>query len=203
MGPALVDAYLHPRVCDAFDRSPTGLPEAGRTQVVELKDGDTFDLRAGIVAQQIGAATVKMFAYNGSVPGPTLRVAQGTEVTIRATNETELDTTVHWHGIRLENSSDGAPHATQEPIPVGSSFDYHLRFPDPGVYWYHPHVREDFAQELGLYGNIVVTPADPAYWGPAHREETLVLDDILLEDGLIAPFSRSGQPTRRWGALAT
>ena len=109
---------------------------------------------------------------------------------------------MHWHGIRLDNRFDGAPHDTQAPIPVGGSFTYHVRFPDAGIYWYHPHLREDYAQEQGLYGNIIVLPNDPSYWVPANREETLMLDDILLEDGLIAPFSRSGRPTRRWVASA-
>jgi FtsP/CotA-like multicopper oxidase with cupredoxin domain len=59
------------------------------------------------------------------------------------------------------------------------------------VYWYHPHIREDYGQELGLYGNVVVEPADPDYWPPAHREVVLTLDDILLEDGQVATFSRT------------
>jgi FtsP/CotA-like multicopper oxidase with cupredoxin domain len=74
---------------------------------------------------------------------------------------------------------------------VGGSFSYRIRFPDPGVYWYHPHIREDYGQELGLYGNILVVPSDPEYWPPVDREVLLTLDDILLEDGQVAPFSRS------------
>jgi FtsP/CotA-like multicopper oxidase with cupredoxin domain len=188
----LVATFLRPRIRDPFDRYITGLSEATRTEVVELKDGDAFDLRATMVRKQIGSAMVKMLAYNGSVPGPTLKFQQGAEVTINVTNQTDLPTTVHWHGIRVENRFDGAPHDTQQPIPVGGSFTYRLRFPDAGIYWYHPHLREDYAQEQGLYGNIIVTPEDASYWGKANREETVVLDDILLEDGKIAAFSRSG-----------
>ena len=184
--------FLRPSIRDPFDRDTTGLSEASGTQVVELKDGDAFEMRATMVRKQIGSTSIKMLAYNGSVPGPTLKVPQGAEVAIKVTNETDLPTTVHWHGIRLDNRFDGAPHATQSPIPVGGSFTYRVRFPDAGIYWYHPHLREDYAQEQGLYGNIIVLPDDPTFWGPANREETLVLDDILLEDGQIAPFSRSG-----------
>ncbi len=96
---------------------------------------------------------------------------------------------MHWHGLRLENRSDGTLE-TQEPIPVGGSFSCRVRFPDAGVYWYHPHIREDYGQEMGLYGNVLVVPADPDYWAPANREVLLTLDDVLLEDGRIAPFSR-------------
>jgi len=66
-----------------------------------------------------------------------------------------------------------------------------VRFPDPGVYWYHPHMREDYTQELGLYAPIIVVPTDAAYWSPVNREVTLTLDDILLAGGKIAPFSRT------------
>jgi FtsP/CotA-like multicopper oxidase with cupredoxin domain len=98
---------------------------------------------------------------------------------------------VHWHGLRLENKYDGVPHATQAPIPVGGDFSYRVQFPDPGLYWYHPHIREDYALELGLYGNILVVPAEPGYWGPVDRDVILTLDDILLENGKVAPFSRT------------
>ncbi|MFI5049691.1 MAG: multicopper oxidase domain-containing protein, partial [Gaiellales bacterium] len=131
-----------------------------------------------------------MLAYNGSIPGPTLRVREGSEVTVDVTNDTEMEATVHWHGLRLENRYDGT-HETQAPIPVGASFAYRISFPDPGVYWYHPQNREDYGQEMGLYGNILVEPADPDYWPPVHREIALTLDDVLLEDGKIAPFSRT------------
>jgi FtsP/CotA-like multicopper oxidase with cupredoxin domain len=95
---------------------------------------------------------------------------------------------VHWHGLRLENVYDGT-HQTQAPIPVGESFTYRLRFPDPGLYWYHPHIRQDYGQEMGLYGNILVVPAEADYWPPAHQEVLLTLDDILLQDDKVAPFS--------------
>jgi FtsP/CotA-like multicopper oxidase with cupredoxin domain len=183
-------------VKDPFSAETTGLPDATGMAIVELRDGARFDLRAGPVRKRLGDAAVRMLAYNGSIPGPTLRVAQGSEVTIDFTNDADLETTVHWHGLRLDNRYDGVPHARhrgmQAPILVGGAFAYRLRFPDPGVYWYHPHIREDYTQELGLYGNIIVAPSDPGYWAPANRELALVLDDILLKGDKVAPFSRTG-----------
>jgi len=172
-----------------FPTDPTGLPEAVPTEVLELEDEDKVELRIGPVAKRIGGETVRMLAYNGSVPGPRLRVREGSTLFVNVINEGDLEATVHWHGLRLENRYDGT-HETQAPIPVGGSFTYRIEFPDPGVYWYHPHIREDYGQELGLYGNILVDPADPTYWPPAHRELLLTLDDVLLEDGSIAPFGR-------------
>jgi FtsP/CotA-like multicopper oxidase with cupredoxin domain len=177
---------------DHFSRDLAGLPAAHETEIIDLTEADRYDLTAAPVRKQLGDAEagVRMLAYNGSVPGPTLRVRQGSAVTIDFRNEADLENTVHWHGLRLENQFDGT-HETQAPVPVGGRFSYRVRFPDPGVYWYHPHVREDYGQEMGLYGNIIVVPADEDYWSPAHREIALTLDDILLEAGAVAPFSRS------------
>jgi FtsP/CotA-like multicopper oxidase with cupredoxin domain len=172
-----------------FPTDPSGLPEATRPAMLELADGDVLDLRIGAVAKTLCDTTVRMLGYNGSIPGPTLKVQQGSEVVVHVVNEGDLEATVHWHGLRLENKYDGVPHETQQPIPVGGEFTYRIRFPDPGLYWYHPHIREDYTQEMGLYGNIVVVPAEPGYWPPANRDVLLTLDDLLLEDGKIAPFS--------------
>jgi FtsP/CotA-like multicopper oxidase with cupredoxin domain len=174
---------------DSFPTDPAGLPEASPPQLLELADGDTLELRVGPVAKPLGDITVRMLGYNGSIPGTILKVAEGTEVVVHVENHGDLDTTVHWHGLRLENRYDGVPHETQAPIPVGGDFSYRIQFPDPGLYWYHPHIREDYTQELGLYGNILVVPADTDYWPPADRDLILTLDDILIEDGKVAPFS--------------
>ena len=180
--------HEHAHGGEQFPTATEGLPQAVATQVIELADGDTVDLRIGPVTKRIGDATVRMLAYNGSIPGPTLRVREGSELVVNVANEGDLEATVHWHGLRLDNRFDGT-HETQAPIPVGGSFSYRIEFPDPGAYWYHPHIREDYGQEMGLYGNILVAPAEENYWPPAHREVALTLDDVLIEDGAIAPFS--------------
>jgi FtsP/CotA-like multicopper oxidase with cupredoxin domain len=182
-------AHGHGHVAE-LPRETEGLPDARKTELVELADGEEFELEIMPVKKRIGDATVRMLAYNGSVPGPTLKVAQDSTITVRVTNHGDLDATVHWHGLRLENRYDGT-HDTQAPIPVGETFTYEVQVPDPGAYWYHPHIREDYGQEMGLYGNILVTPADSDYWPPANRELLLTLDDILIEDGQIAAFSES------------
>jgi FtsP/CotA-like multicopper oxidase with cupredoxin domain len=180
----------HTHTIDELPTETAGLPEAREIELVELSDGDEFHLEIAPVRKRIGEATVRMLAYNGSVPGPTLKVPQGSTITVHAANRGDIDATVHWHGLRLENRYDGT-HDTQAPIPVGESFTYHVHVPDEGAFWYHPHIREDYGQELGLYGNILVTPSDPDYWPPANRELLLTLDDILIEDGRIAAFSES------------
>ena len=175
---------------DHFPTDTTGLPDAHTSEVVELRDGDRFELTIAPVAKRIGDATVRMLAYNGSIPGPTLKVREGSGVIVDIENRGDTEATVHWHGLRLENRYDGT-HETQHPMATGERYTAHVTFPDAGVYWYHPHIREDYGQEMGLYGNVIVEPADPDYWPPAHREIALTLDDILIEDGKVAPFSRA------------
>ena len=175
----------------SLPREIDGLPAARSTAAIELSHGDRFEIRVAPVAKRLGDQTVRMLSYNGMIPGPTLRVRQGSELTVGVVNGGDLDTTVHWHGLRLDNAYDGTA-ATQRPIPVGGQFTYQLTFPDPGAYWYHPHIREDYGQELGLYGTIIVEPQEPDYWPMVHREIALTLDDILLEDGKVAPFEREG-----------
>src|SRR6188472_2895168 len=122
-----------------FPRDTSGLAPASSTREVELSDGDRYTLRIAPVTKRIGDATVRMLAYNGSIPGPTLKVPEGAEVIVDIENEGDLDATVHWHGLRLDNRYDGT-HETQEVMPVGGRYMARVRFPDPGVYWYHPHI---------------------------------------------------------------
>src|ERR671912_2615919 len=150
---------------DHFPATTEGLSLAQAPTAIELPDGAQFDLRIAPVTKLVGRRPVRMLAYNGSIPGPTLRVRQGSEVSVNVVNEGDLEATVHWHGLRLDNRYDGTT-ATQPAIPVNGDFTYRLTFLDPGVYWYHPHIREDYGQEMGLYGNIVVVPSEADYWPP-------------------------------------
>jgi FtsP/CotA-like multicopper oxidase with cupredoxin domain len=80
-------------------------------------------------------------------PGPLITVPQQATVTILLVNALDQPTSIHWHGIRLDNRFDGVPDFTQEAVPPGGRFTYRVHFPDAGIYWYHPHVREDTQQD--------------------------------------------------------
>jgi FtsP/CotA-like multicopper oxidase with cupredoxin domain len=162
--------------------------EASEMKFVQLANGTTYSLEAKEVVKDIGGQKISMFAYNDQIPGPVLRVKQGSTIWINFTNSIPHDTTVHWHGIRLENKYDGVPNVTQDAVPPGGSFLYKVDFPDEGMYWYHPHVREELQQELGLYGVIIVEPSDTGYFDDADLEEVVVLDDILMKGSSVYPF---------------
>ena len=168
---------------------PSGeAPAAHPRQTVRIRSGDTLHLEAGLVRRSLKGRTYTMYAFNGQYPGPLIEAVRGSELTVIFRNRLPHASTVHWHGLRLDSRSDGVPDLSQSAVPPGGLFTYHLRFPDAGIYWYHPHVREDVQQELGLYGNMLVRPDSGDQYGPANREAVLMLDDILVNDDGLVPL---------------
>lgn len=160
--------------------APESLPALEPRSLIKLKDGDTLRLEAGLVKRQVAGRQFAAYAFNRQSPGPLLDVPQGARIVVDLQNRLDLPTSVHWHGLRLDHRFDGTVGVSQKAVQPGGRFRYELVFPDAGIYWYHPHVREDIQQELGLYGNILVRGADSALMGRVHREEVVILDDILL-----------------------
>lgn len=155
------------------------------TEIVELKNGDTYTLTASYVNKNIGGVEYKMLAYNGSIPGPEIHVQQGAEVTINFKNNTDMPALLHSHGVRMDNAFDGSQLQQKDILP-GESFNYKLKFPDSGVFWYHPHTNEVYGQALGLYGAFVVKPSDANYYPPVNSEHTLFLSDLPISNSAIA-----------------
>ncbi|MDH3665792.1 MAG: multicopper oxidase family protein [Paracoccaceae bacterium] len=121
-----------------------------------------------------------VWGYDGTVPGPALRVPQGGRVTLDFVNELDQPSTVHWHGIRIDNAMDGVPGLTQAPVAPGETFRYDFTVPDAGTYWYHPHNRTSEQLAHGLYGALIVEePEAPE----ADRDLPMLLDDWRLTDG--------------------
>jgi FtsP/CotA-like multicopper oxidase with cupredoxin domain len=104
---------------------------------------------------------LKVWAYNGQVPGPVLRVRLGETLRVHFTNNLPEETTIHWHGVRLPNAMDGVPGVTQPPVPPAGEFVYEFTPKDAGTFWFHPHVRASEQVERGLYGVLVVEDASP------------------------------------------
>lgn len=167
------------------------LPEAQATQTIDVQDGQTITLNPTLVRKTINGKEIAMYGYNGQIPGPLLRAKQGSTFTVSVTNDIDLPTSLHWHGVRVDNANDGAVDVTQQAIQPGGSFTYTVKVPDEGIYWYHTHVREDLQQPMGLYGNLFVTPANPKAYSAVNREELLIVSDLLLdENGQPVPFGK-------------
>lgn len=182
------DAYL---VTDSVDRSIVGLQDAQVQSEVVLDNNANYDITASFVKKTIGGHSIRMLAYNGQIPGPLLKVKQNSTVNINFKNNLDEETTIHWHGLRLDNKFDGVPDVTQLAVKPGGSFRYELKFPDAGLYWYHPHTREDYEQNLGMYGMIWVEPTDQSSLAQVNQTAYLALSDILLQGSDVYPFSKS------------
>jgi len=160
--------------------SPARVAMAGPTE-------DPFLLRAAAGQAALRPApygSTDVWSYNGSLPGPEIRVLQGDRIRVLAENGLNEGTTVHWHGIRTPNAMDGVPFLTQDPIPVGGKFLYEFDALDAGTFWYHPHQRSSEQVGRGLYGPLIVEEADPIR---VDRDLTWMLDDWrMTRDGQIA-----------------
>jgi len=172
---------LRPEVTPFLPPTDEPLPNADSNEVLRPEDGEIVDLDAEVVRRTINGQTYTMYGYNGQYPGPLIEVSRGSEIMVRFTNHLSDATSIHWHGIRLENAFDGVDE-------VRDAFTYMLRFPDAGIFWYHPHIREDIQQALGLYGNILVR--QPGAKIPANREQILMLQDLLVGDPGLIPWGR-------------
>ncbi|MER9401507.1 multicopper oxidase family protein [Mesorhizobium sp. M0615] len=125
-----------------------------------------------------------VWTYDGTIPGPTLRLRQGDPARIIVENGLDEETTVHWHGIRLPNAMDGVPGLTQPPIKPGENFVYEFTPPDAGTFWYHPHADSLVQLGRGLAGALIVEETEPV---AVDRDLMWLLQDWrLAADGKIA-----------------
>ncbi len=191
-------APLPQRLVEEFRGSyPVAAAPNGTVREFEL-------VAAPAVLPLAGNPKLEVWAYDGQVPGPTLRVKLGETLRIRFVNHLPQPTTIHWHGVRVPNAMDGVPYATQPPVEPGQSFTYEFTPKDAGTYWYHPHVRGSEQQERGLYGLLIVDDPAPAPWS---QDVAWVLDDWLLgQDGQIFPEFNTRHDLMhdgRWGNVVT
>lgn len=121
----------------------------------------------------LDGVTVTAWAFNGTMPGPSLRVTEGDVVRVHFTNTHHQPHTIHWHGIYADQEHDGVPHTSAAVMP-GESRVYEFVAADAGTFWYHCHVDSYRHVDMGMYGAIIVDPIGEKTWD---REYTLILDD--------------------------
>jgi FtsP/CotA-like multicopper oxidase with cupredoxin domain len=163
-----------------------------------IEDGvKVFDLETSVIRWQIlPTVSVNAYAFNGQVPGPTLRFRQGDRVRINVTNRLPDTTTVHWHGLILPNVMDGVANVTQRPIERGSAYRYEFTAVQAGSFFYHSHDHVDRQQALGLYGAMIIDPSPATDEIVADHEYTIQLQEWLIREGLTYPAMPmdGGQP---------
>jgi len=153
-------------------------------------DGEVkvFRLEAAVIQWSIlDDARVLAYAFNGQVPGPRIRVTQGDRVRIEVVNRLPESTTVHWHGLVVPNEMDGPAEITQEPIPPGGTYTYEFTVNQAGTFFYHSHDSADRQEALGLYGALIIDPADVAQEPEVDQDVVIQLQEWLERDGFTYP----------------
>ena len=153
-------------------------------------DGDVkvFKLGAAVIEWNIlDYERVMAYAFNHQIPGPRIRLTEGDRVRIVVTNHLPEPTTVHWHGLIVPNAMDGPAEITQDPIPPGGSYSYEFTAAQVGTFFYHSHSNVDRQQALGLYGALIVDPADEAGTPVADQELVIQLQEWLEREGYTYP----------------
>lgn len=146
----------------------------------------------------VNKAPVRVWNYNGAVPGPELRIRQGERLRVVLENGLDEGTTIHWHGVRVPNAMDGVPHLTQAPVEPGQTFVYEFVAEDAGTFWYHPHQRSFEQVGRGLYGPLIIEETEPIR---VDRDLTWVLDDWRLDRGQIGGGFGSRHDTMMAGRI--
>lgn len=167
-------------------RAAAGEPGPGHTGAPQVLTGTDISLEIGQTPVNFTGTRRMATTINGSVPGPTLRLREGDEVTLRVTNRLPVSTSIHWHGIILPYQMDGVPGISFSGIAPGSTFVYRFKLQQSGTYWYHSHTG--FQEMLGMYGALIIEPrdSDPLR---ADREHVVQLSD-WTDDDPMSVFSR-------------
>lgn len=139
-----------------------------------ILEGTSFDLTIANTLVNFTGKERNATTVNGLLPGPTLRMKEGTTVTIKVTNRLDVPTSIHWHGILLPFDMDGVPGISFPGIEPGETFVYRFKVQQSGTYWYHSHSK--FQEQTGLFGSIIIDPAgsDPIR---SDRDYILLLSD--------------------------
>ena len=163
---------------------PATQSEGGLPLVYRLENGvKVFELTTKAVQWNIlKDVTVTAFTYNGTVPGPLIRVSEGDQVRIIVTNELPVPTTIHWHGIEVPNAMDGVPGVTQDPIQPGETFTYEFTAKPAGTFMYHSHYESDRQVVAGLYAPFIIDPRQPEA-NPAAVDKVLMISEWLVRGG--------------------
>lgn len=188
-------AAIHPGLIEAsygLDSRGDKVLEPRIEYGVKIYDLETSVIRWSILPN----VTVDAYAVNGQVPGPRLHFQQGDRVRINVTNRLHESTTFHWHGLILPNEMDGPAEITQKPIEPGGSYAYEFTAEQSGTYFYHSHDHVDRQQALGLYGALIIDPANPTDGLKTDHEYVIQLQEWLMREGLTYPAMPmdGGQP---------
>ena len=163
-----------------------GAGAAGITGLIPGVNGSqNFNVRRNIIASSghsmlmdSGNRLTDLWLYNGSLPGPEIRIKEGMLLEVHFQNKLEVPTTIHWHGVKVPNAMDGVAGLTQPAVEPGETFSYKFEISDPGTYWYHAHTMGWEQVARGLYGPLIVEGAKDFR---VDHDVTMMIDDWRLD----------------------
>ena len=157
--------------------------KGGQPLAFQMVDGvKVFSLTTKTVQWQIlDGVMITAYTYNGTLPGPMIRVTQGDKIRVVVKNELDVPTTVHWHGVTVPNNMDGVPGMTQAPIQPGETFNYEFEVKDVGTFWYHSHFESDRQVGAGLFGAFIADPKTET--NKPDVDMTLMLSEVMVQNG--------------------
>lgn len=155
----------------------------GQPLEFRLENGiKVFELTTSTVKWQImDGVTVTAYTYNGTIPGPMIRVTEGDRVRVVVKNKLDDPTTIHWHGVEVPNAMDGVPGMTQAPIQPGETFTYEFTAKPAGTFMYHSHFEGDVQVSAGLYAPFIIDPVEEIV--KPDVDVTLMISEWLVRGG--------------------
>ena len=171
--------------------TPPASPRPRRRRSSSWPTATTFDLRIAPVAKRLGDDRCACSRTTARSPARRSGCREGSELVVDVVNEGDLEATVHWHGLPSTTATTARTRRRRRSRSAAAS-PTGCRSPTPASTGTTRTSARTTARSLGLYGNIVVGPAEPGYWPAATASLLLTLDDVLLEDG----SDRAVQPLR-------
>ncbi len=163
------------RIMPAYAFETTGL----KTSSVGDAEANGIDLVVREETLQFGGRRGTAITINGTVPGPLVRLREGSDAILRVTNGLKEDTSIHWHGLLLPPGMDGVPGVSFAGIKAGETFTYRFPVRQNGTYWYHSHSAGQ--EQAGHYGPLIIDPVEPEPF-QYDREHVVVLSDWTSEN---------------------
>jgi FtsP/CotA-like multicopper oxidase with cupredoxin domain len=153
--------------------------------VKKLNYTTNLKLKASRSFLEYNNKNLEVYSYNGVIPAPTIKGKINDRIVVNLENNLNEETSIHWHGLQIENNMDGVPGLTQDSIKPKKSFIYNFTLKNPGIYWYHPHF-ETFKQiDMGLYGALIVDDENEKLI-KSDKDEIIFLDDFRLQNNKIS-----------------
>ena len=183
-----VDVKPLPPALPGKEYKPVVIPNGGALPFKVIDGVKVFHLIIEEVDHAFDSGLrAKCWGYNGRINSTVIEAVEGEQVRIYVTNRLPVPTSVHWHGIYLPNGMDGVGGLTQPHIKPGETFKYEWVLRQHGTFMFHSHHDEMTQMGMGLVGNFIIHPRNPAPEYYVDRDFSLMISEWAIEAGTSRP----------------